>query len=117
MVTRAELLAAQSELQACKEAAAAKAKDFASMERQVSKGREHLQAACLDVAKLETTISAMVPRSEFEAATQQFNEANAAVRAEEQEQRDLVRSLNHSLRALEEEKAQLHTKMLVGLLS
>jgi predicted nucleic acid-binding Zn-ribbon protein len=111
MVTK--LLSAQSEIKACKDAAAAKTKDLAVMESQVSKGRVQLQAALLDVAQLQSSISAMVPRSELEAARQHFEEVNATLRAEEHAQRDLVRSLNDRLRALEEEKSQLHSKMQV----
>jgi predicted nucleic acid-binding Zn-ribbon protein len=117
MVTRAELLSAQSEIKACKEEAAAKAKDFAWIESQVSKGQEQLQAARLEVAQLQATISAMVPRSEFEAAKKQFSEVEASVRAEEQVQRDLVRSLHDRLKALEDEKSVLRTKMQVRALS
>jgi predicted nucleic acid-binding Zn-ribbon protein len=113
MVTRAELLAAQSEIKACKEEAAAKAKDVAWMESQASKGQEQLQAARLEVAQLQATISSMVPRSEFEAAKKRLAEVDAAARAEEQVQRDLVRSLNDRLKALEDEKSQLFTKMQV----
>ena len=113
MVTRAELLSAQSEVKACKEEAAAKAKDMAHLEGQVSTGQEQLQAARLEVAQLQATISSMVPRSEFEAAKKRFNEMDAAVRAEEQAQRDLLRGLNDKLKAVEDEKSQLITKMQV----
>jgi predicted nucleic acid-binding Zn-ribbon protein len=113
MVTRAELLSAQSEIKACKEEAAAKAKELAWIESQVSKGQEQLQAARLEVAQLQATISAMVPRSEFEAAKKQFSEVEAAARLEEQVQRDLVRSLHDKLKALEDEKSLLRTKMQV----
>lgn len=113
MVTRAELLSAQSEAKAWKDEAAAKAKDVALMESQVSMGQMQLQAALLDVAQLQTTVSAMVPRSELEAAKQLFDMMNAEVRTEEQVQRDLVCSLNDRLKALEDERSQLHMKLQV----
>ena len=112
-MTRAELLSAQSEAKAWKDEATAKAKDVAAMESQASMGRIQLQSALLDVAQLQTTVSAMVPRSELEAAKQLFGMMNAAVRTEEQVQRDLVCSLNDRLKVLEDEKAQLHMKMQV----
>ena len=113
MVTMEELLSAQSEAKAWKDEATAKAKDVAAMESQASMGRIQLQSALLDVAQLQTTVSAMVPRSELEAAKQLFGMMNAAVRTEEQVQRDLVCSLNDRLKVLEDEKAQLHMKMQV----
>lgn len=106
-VTLAELLSAQSEVKACKEAAAAKAKDFALMESQVSQGQIQLQAALLDVAQLKSAISAMVPRGELEAAKQEFDATKASMRAAEQAHLDLIQSLQDKLTAVEQEKSQL----------
>ena len=113
MVTRAELLSAQSEVKACKDAAAAKAEEFALMESQVSKGLVELQAALLEVAQVQSAISAMVPRSELEAAKQQLDLKDSAMRAEGEAQVDLVFSLNERVKALEEVMCRLHTRMEV----
>ena len=113
MVSRSDLLAAISEAKAIKEDLAAKAKEFAWLEGQNSKGQEQLQAARLEVAQLQATISGMVPRSDLDAMKRQLNEAEAAFRVDGQAQRDQINNLNDRLRALEDEKSNLVIKMQV----
>ncbi len=110
---RAELLAALSEIKALKDEAQAKAKDFAWLEAQLVKAQEQVQGARVEAAKLRADMSAMVTRSDLEAAKAQLLEAEAAARAESQKQREDMHALRERLSGLEEEKSTLVSTMQV----
>jgi predicted nucleic acid-binding Zn-ribbon protein len=113
MVDRAELLAALSEIKALKDEAQAKAKDHAWLEAQLVKAQEQVQSARVDAAKLRADMSAMVTRSDLEAARAQLLEAEAAARAESQKQREDMSALKERLGGLEKEKSTLEANMQV----
>jgi chromosome segregation ATPase len=113
MVSRSELLAAQSQAKASKDDADSKAKDLAWLEEQLKKSQEQLAAARQEVASLREEMGGMVPRSDLEAAKLQLQELEKAARLEQKKQREEYQALRDRLGAIDAEKASLENKMQV----
>ena len=99
MVGRSELLSAQSEAKANKEAAA-RAKDVLWVEGQLGKAQEQLEAARSEAARRAAEVGDMVPRMEL-----------AQAEGEVDRLRKLSASLRDRLGSMEREKAEAEDKM------
>ena len=122
MVSRSELLAAQSQAKASKDDADSKAKqdeiearvkDLHYMEGQLSKGQEQINSARLETAQLRADMSCMVQRSELEGAKELLSNLEAAVAIESQKHREIIAALNSRIGSLEVEKSDRDTTIKV----
>jgi predicted nucleic acid-binding Zn-ribbon protein len=113
MVDRAQLLAALAEIKALKDDVSAKAKDLAWQQQQQAKLQEQLQNARVEAAQLRADMSAMVPRTDLDAANALIQEIEAAAKAESRRQREAIASLHEKMSGLEEEKSTLVSNMQV----
>lgn len=107
MVDRAQLLTAAAEIKALKDDISAKTKDLAWQQQQQVRLEEQLQNARVEVAQLRADLSAMVPRSDLDAAHALAQELEAAAKAENRRQREVNAALNERISGLEEEKNTL----------
>jgi hypothetical protein len=106
MVSRVELLAAQSEARANKDEVQAKLGELARMQSQLNDAR-------YEAAQLKAAMSGMVTREEVEQEKQRWQEVEAALKDDLQSARQASLSLNEKIGVLEGEKSKLVAKIQV----
>ena len=100
MVSRVELLAAQSEARASKDEVQAKLGELTRMQAQLNDAR-------YEAAQLKAAMSGMMTRAEAEQEKQHWQEVEAALKADLQAARLAALSLNEKIGALEGDKSKL----------
>jgi hypothetical protein len=108
MVSRSELLAAQSEARANKEEIQAKLGELSRMQSQLNDAR-------YEAAQLKAAMSGMITRAEVEQEKQHWQEVEAALKDDLQNARLASQSLNEKIGLLEGEKSKLVAKIQVPL--
>jgi hypothetical protein len=106
MVSRVDLLAAQSEARANKDEVQAKLGELARMQSQLNDAR-------YEAAQLKAAMSGMITREEADQEKQHWQEVEAALKADLQSARLASLSLNEKISALEGEKSKLVARIQV----